>query len=460
MLCDSELSVINVNKDDKNERVFDYTLNKKRAKAKLLRGAKKDKNLDIDIKPGCVNLRFDNGSYYQVVLPWLRELSIKACQTVRIGDVEVKVIEVHAGKENTGNHVDTQLVVMEGNNRLVLHAYNSTQNLMIQGKSYDHFALNVLEPFFSKLIEESLEKISNFNTKVQENLAPKRSLKLKTKKPCKCPQCNIVSKTPGDLRIHMKKCHTKPSITPAKQTKILKVLNEDTSMVLDDQILDIEMKNNSSIEIINQPSFFLPLVEDLIHCNKCDFDTLLQEDLNLHMSVTHGQDVSSDKEVDESLSHRKVPDLKPIVEEMKLTVQEKVPAPESTNCEVDKEGNKDLNVHVLPVHVEAPNFKCNKCEFTAAKEEDRLVHFQTTHMISRVELSPIAIKCDQCEYRCRYTIQLKKHIAKEHKTYKYKECDFSTFFVADCWEHTVTAHPDESDKESDKNDIVLKIVAE
>ena len=56
MLCDSEKYVLELNKDSQEERVFDYTLNQKRAKAKLLKGAKKEKNLDVEIKPGCVNL--------------------------------------------------------------------------------------------------------------------------------------------------------------------------------------------------------------------------------------------------------------------------------------------------------------------------------------------------------------------------------------------------------------------
>ena len=224
MLCDSELSVLDLNRDIENRdiengRVFDYTLNQKRAKAKLLKGAQKNKNLDIDIRLGCVNLRFNDGSYYQVVLPWLRDVSQKAHQTIKIGDLKVEVMEVHVGKENTGNHVDTQLVIMEGNNLLVLHAYNSTQNLMVQGKSYNNLALNVLEPFFSKHIEKSIEKISNFNAKVRDNLAPKKSLKSRTKEPHKCPQCNIVSKTSGDLKVHMKTCHTKPCINSPKKKK-------------------------------------------------------------------------------------------------------------------------------------------------------------------------------------------------------------------------------------------------
>ena len=62
-------------KEEKNQegRVFGYALNHKRAKAKLLKGAKRDKNLNVEVKSGCVNLRFDDGSYFGIILPLLRE---------------------------------------------------------------------------------------------------------------------------------------------------------------------------------------------------------------------------------------------------------------------------------------------------------------------------------------------------------------------------------------------------
>ena len=44
---------------------------------------------------------------------------------------------------------------------------------MIQGKIYEHFALDVLEPFFAKKLEDSVTDIQNYNTKVKEELGLK-----------------------------------------------------------------------------------------------------------------------------------------------------------------------------------------------------------------------------------------------------------------------------------------------
>ena len=73
MLRNSEPSVVELNIDCDDKRVFDYTLNHKRTKAKLLKGANEKKNLEIEIKPGCVNLHFNDGSYHEILLPQLRE---------------------------------------------------------------------------------------------------------------------------------------------------------------------------------------------------------------------------------------------------------------------------------------------------------------------------------------------------------------------------------------------------
>ena len=74
------------------------------------------------------------------------------------------------------------------------------------------------------------------------------------------------------------------------------------------------------------------------------------------------------------------------------------------------------------------------------------------------------IKCNNCDYKCRYNIQLKKHmkIHESHAKYTCKKCDFSTEFVASTWEHKLTVHPEESDNISAKEseNFILKIVAE
>ena len=466
MLCDSEQAVIDITKDDNDGRFFNYTLNNKRAKAKLVKGAQKEKNLDIDIRSGCVNLRFNNGSYYEVILPCLRDWNQKVDQVITIDETEAKVIEVGAGKESTGKHIDTKLVVMNGNDRLVLHAYNGTQNLMIQGKNYEHFAIDVLAPYFSSKIEESLEKIVNFNSHVKEQLGPKKSLKMKSIKPYGCPQCNVKTKTPSDLKVHMKSCHSKLGINSPKRNKIMRVLNEDISIVTVDKDLEHESVSNTKTDNLKQnktekdiaSSVFLPLVEDLLLCSICEFDTLLQEDLNEHMSTIHGK-----------LTSTNVPE-----KEKSITIEQEDNNEHKIDCkksDCNLSSKTDLMQHNPPPHIDNNEFKCDKCGFISNTESENKIHEQTIHKLNRVDLEVAdqnTIKCDQCEYKCRYVIQFKKHVEKYHVTenaYKCKQCDFATEFVADVWKHFHEVHSDASNEctkytPKESENIVLKIVAE
>ena len=244
----SEMSMININQDDHGDnRAFGYVLNKKRAKAKLLKGANRESHLNIEHKLGCVNLRFSNGAYFQLVLPLLKDWHEKIDCSIKINDVEIKNLEVDVGLDKVGQHMDTKMVVIANDDRLVLHAYNGTQNLMVQGRNYEHFALNNLEPFFRKDIETKIDIITSFNDKVKETLGVKKVTK-KSTKPFKCPQCGVNTSTIGDLKLHMKRCHTKPGIDSPIRKKVITTPNENISML---DISGVKMIEGST-EAVNE----------------------------------------------------------------------------------------------------------------------------------------------------------------------------------------------------------------
>ena len=71
--------------ENKDGREFNYVLNTKRTKAKLLKGAKRANNLEIERKVGCVNFLFSDGSYHEVVLPMLRIWNNKSEEMIKQG---------------------------------------------------------------------------------------------------------------------------------------------------------------------------------------------------------------------------------------------------------------------------------------------------------------------------------------------------------------------------------------
>ena len=85
----------------------------------------------------------------------------------------IEIVEYKTGVDLSENRMDTKLVVLVNGDRLVIHSYNSTQNIMVQGKNFAKFAVNHLQPYFSRMIDNSLDKIEKFNADVQEALGKK-----------------------------------------------------------------------------------------------------------------------------------------------------------------------------------------------------------------------------------------------------------------------------------------------
>ena len=123
--------------------------------------------------------------------------------------MKIDILEVDAGIDNSDKHMDTKLIITVNKDRIVLHAYNGTQNLMVQGKNYADFAVNYLEPFFTEKILSAVKNIEKFNDGVCKTLGRSKPLTRKTvgSKAFNCPHCKVKSSTVGDLRMHIKSSH-------------------------------------------------------------------------------------------------------------------------------------------------------------------------------------------------------------------------------------------------------------
>ena len=137
-------------------------------------------------------------------MPIVNEWQENLNTIIDINGHEMKIIEADKGLDTLEKCVYTKLAVMCNEQRFVIHCYNTTQNLMIQGKHSDQFALNCLEPFFERRINNP-QKRSH-----RSIMLSKQALKQKRKaNTFNCAHCNIKTKTLPDLKVHMKMCHTK-----------------------------------------------------------------------------------------------------------------------------------------------------------------------------------------------------------------------------------------------------------
>ena len=117
-----------ITKKDVKPRSFQYELNQKQAKAKLIKGAKRNA-FDVENKSNSINLIFNLGSWSNVVLPsiiyWNQIKDEGAC---KIGSSIIRVASVRSGIEAGGNHVDTQIVFFSNRDKVTCHFYNTTQS--------------------------------------------------------------------------------------------------------------------------------------------------------------------------------------------------------------------------------------------------------------------------------------------------------------------------------------------
>ena len=192
---------------------FNYNLNEEKTKRKLFDGAMRP-HYQREEKEGCVNLIFNDGAYNAVVLKALVELKNGPKHFI-IGKEEVERVAVDPRKELSGKHVDTKIEFKVNKQKILIHAYNSTQKLTIQGKKYKWFVDSYLEPFLKARITNSLPQIEQINLSVRACLNTKNQ----TNHPdfdtldenveiMICDKCSFETKNATDLREHIPKYHT------------------------------------------------------------------------------------------------------------------------------------------------------------------------------------------------------------------------------------------------------------
>ena len=177
--------------------IFDYKLNDKAAKSKLVKGAKRAV-FQLEENSTSINLIFSAGAWQVGVLPSVNLWSqIKGDQTCKVGDIAIKIGGIKSGKDATGKNIVNKIVFMADRDKITCHFYNTTQKILVNGHGYKRFVDIFLEPFFQQKIQVSSEEISKANTLVLEKLGPKTvkrsDVKFKGKSSFPCNQCDYVN---------------------------------------------------------------------------------------------------------------------------------------------------------------------------------------------------------------------------------------------------------------------------
>ena len=398
----SQSSIINISDDGgkKSDRVFPYALNIKKAKAKLLKGAKRSKNLEIERKRGCTNMRIDDGSFFEVVIPLLNLWKEKLNEEIIIDQSVIEIIEVEEGMEVSSKSVDCKVVVLFNSDRITLHSYKTTQNLMVQGKTHEEFVCDILEPYFRKMIEKAMDSNNKFNDEVKEQFSPKQ----KMGSTLNCQQCDVQATTKANLRVHLKTCHTKPEIKSPQRKKMLKLTH-----------------GGSPSKILKHQD------ATLFKCSHCEFHSNTEDILNKHVTVIHDKSANDGANTISELSADEVLLLEDTDEQL------------LDNKEETMEEN-------------AMQFECDNCNFAVNSKSKLQIHVQTVHKQMCVDVPRIvSIQCELCDYKCMYNIQLKKHMKTYHERvmsepkYNCRDCDFASHYYLYSWKHREDMHMNTSE---------------
>ena len=212
------------NEEASGSRSFNYALNDRKAKKKILEGAKRppfevDENLTSD------TLIFSAGAWLQVVLPFLDKLKEDIDKTFSVSDTKVKVNSVVFGREASDmKYVDAKVVLTTGKDRIVCHFYNTTQRVLINGHGYKKIVNSLLTPLFAEKIELLKEEIKKANSEITENFDSKaKSVKRSTVKyngrtPFSCSECDHASKSLSALSKHKQMNHSMQISSSLKTT--------------------------------------------------------------------------------------------------------------------------------------------------------------------------------------------------------------------------------------------------
>ena len=193
-------------------RSFQYNLNEKAVKDKLVKGAKINPFEVVENKLSS-NLIFNLGAWERIVLPsilyWNLVKGNKSCQ---VGSINVTVASVKSGIETGGKHVDTQIIFYCNRDKVVCHFYNTTQLILVNGHGYSNLIDVFLKPYFESRIASSLSDIAFYNEHALEILGSKRVKRSSVKYTgwptfLWCTKCDFAAKSQAALVKHKKTNH-------------------------------------------------------------------------------------------------------------------------------------------------------------------------------------------------------------------------------------------------------------
>ena len=433
---DEHIRSSDIFKESRSVITFDYELNDKALKAKLLKAAKRTP-LEFEENSTSCNLVFNAGAWYHDVLPSVDYWDeIKGDKTCKIGDYEIKIGGVKAGKDSNGKTVNTQVVFYAGRDKIVCHLYNTTQLILVNGHGYRKFIDLFLKPFFISKTGESLSDIDQFNKDIIAKLGPKTvkrsNIKYKKGSAFPCSSCDFAAKNISTLNKHKRTEHLQSfnssnKVTgPRESTRNNSII--ERLMIEDDTVTNLSIENQKETEE-NSLKYT---------CFECNFVTTSKDRIDSHVRAIHASEETEEVrficinckhefgDAENYDSHVKTHDVVNTDEEMKTVNEFRVV--ENFIFSIILQHQIEELRETGAVTEPAAKYACNQCKHIADEELVLNIHMQTMHQSVKINIqTDIKLNCSECHYTCKRNIEMKKHKEKHHakKNLNCSECHYT-----------------------------------
>ena len=428
-------------------RKFDYKLNQKNARTKLLKGATKNP-LNKEMKSTCAILNLNDGSYFYVILPLIEKWkqTQSSGESIQFEGLDIYVTEVKSGKEQSGMVVDVLVKFVVGNDKVVAHCYNTKQKLMVNGSGYTNFVDKYLEPYLKRGIEENILEIQKYNTVVTETFGKtlRKNVRYRPGAKLSCKECDYSADETSNMSIHkrithpskrkivLSKVEMNQAITSTRENSMSEVLNENISVT--DLTNDHEVSRDDPKETLEEmlaPD--VPVPNYKLHCFLCQAGFTEEEELTRHEELQHAEHMKTE--------------VKEECVEVKLKVEIKCHLCEYVTCEPKEMDNHVIQQHgfvccdlceymaedkqLVAQHKKKHTGKfiytCGICEFEATRKSILEDHHEIKHtkkIFWWMEKEKSEHYCDRCEKKFRNLFVKRYHLCLQETKYACPLCDF------------------------------------
>ena len=444
------------NNSIEGSRTFNYMLNDRNAKKKILQGAKRIP-FEIDENQSSDTFIFSAGAWLKVVVPFVMKLQSEIGKSFTVKGDNVRVASVNLGKDASDmKYVDAKVEFLAGKGKITCHFYNTTQRILINGHGYKNLSEFFLKPFFVCEIDNHKDDIPKANIDIIEqfdlkNKSVKRSsVKFSGRSSISCNKCDHVSKSFSALNKHKQINHSIqnisfkaipdcPTSTRNNSMNQANVMNENLTL------------EETEASVLENDCEILEEIALKFTCTECNYSSMRKTDLDKHVILHHQTSTFDEANY------------------------------ECKQCGKELEGENEFKSHILNHEADVEKsvivanqlrsdvgstvqFSCPKCEHISNTDEQLKSHIQIHHMHTLVDILPSKlVSCDYCEFTCDLNIKLKKHIQRKHttsiQTYQCEVCDFQCNYVTTMWKHSWNNHK-EGPKEAFTDEQVWKLVAE